>query len=183
MRSLRGFTLIEILLALVITSVLVLGVATAVMTSQGSAGDAAFVADMETDAQAALERIVDELRQAGPGGPDWALGTGQVAYNLCTGYSGGTATWTAARQLSLAGIQGETLDGDDDNGNGLDDEAALMLTVGGTAFEIVRDVAEGGFTVVQDGNNLAVTLTLRRLNPDGVPVSHTVTSLVSMRNS
>lgn len=185
----RGFTLLEVILVLAISSLILIGFTTAVLVSQRTQGNVAVVSDLESDAHEALQMVADQLRAGGAVGTDWTLTSDSVTFSLCTGETGGVKTWGSPRLLSLnpyAPGEDDITDGVDNNGNGITDEAMLVLSTwdGAAAHEqgLVTGVPSGGLVFSQNGNDIAISLTLVRLNEDGLPMMAQATTVVSPRN-
>ena len=178
-----GFTLVEMMVALLVAAILMGAISWVLIYSQRNQANSAAVAQMENDAHEAVGRVADELRQAGSGGPGWSFSATAITYNPCTGSTSGTLTWDTTRSLLLAAEMGETLaDGVDNNGNGLRDEGMLVLSGAGIWEPWVSDIASNGLVFSRSGNNITISLTLQRLNPSGSPITTTASTTVSLRN-
>lgn len=186
----RGFTLLEVIMVALISSLILLAFTEAVLVSTRTEGNVAVVSDLENDANEALQRVADQLRESGLASSGWSLGENMVTFSTCTGGAGGSKTWDTTRLLALSPFcpgEDNIWDGVDNNGNGLTDESKLVLTydVNGTPQQedIVSDVASGGLVLSQDDyGNITATLTLKRLNPDGVPMAASASTVISPRN-
>ena len=178
-----GFTLVEVMVALILSLIILAGFSTAVITSQRVESNLSTVDRLENDANEAISRIADELRQAGAGSPGWSLSSNSLSYNLCTGASGSLPTWGGERAFVLTGMHGEDpTDGVDNNSDGLIDEGMLVLSGGGIWEPLATDIAQNGLVFTQSGNDITITLGLERLNEDSVHVTTWVSPLVSLRN-
>ncbi len=182
-RSRNGFTLVEVMLAIGLSAVILAGFTAAIMVSQRSQSNLETVSTMEVEAHEAVQRIVDDLRQTSTTCPAWSLTSDLITYNLCSGSSAGVLTWENAGTLMLSNMPGEDItDGIDNNGNGLTDEGRVIWTNGFFTTGVVADVAPDGLLFTQSGNDVTISLTLTRLNQDGVSVSVSASTLVSLRN-
>jgi prepilin-type N-terminal cleavage/methylation domain-containing protein len=180
-----GFTLIEMMIALLVGALILAGFSEIMMSSLKTERVASFVANMENDAHEMLSRVADELRQTGTGCPNWVLGADTVTYNLCTGSTAGVVSWTTARTLGASYIETGSDDDLDNNGNGLVDERELLL--GDAAMGTIlttwdRTLSDPGLSFVLNGNELTITISLTRLHPDGYPMSVTASTVVALRN-
>ena len=184
----RGFTLVEAMIALVVSAVVMAAFMGVLTLSHRHMDNVTVIGDLETDANDAVDHIADELRQAGVLSPGWTLQQNMVWFNPCSGQSAGTATWDSTRLLALSPMSAseDIWDGVDNNGDGLIDEGRLVLSsfdaTGAHQQVLANYVASGGLVFSQSGNDITVTLTLKRLNDDGVPMSVTASTLVSLRN-
>lgn len=184
-----GFTLVEVMLALTLMAVILLGFTTAVRSSSQTYSSVAVVSGLENDAHDMLDRIADELRLAGTGSPDWAFDPavpGVVTYNRCLGSFQGTVAWDVPMTLAAIADYGEIGgDGVDNNGNGLVDEQRLVIEDPLT-LAIVQEwchhVRSGGLVFAKNGNDITVSLTLEKLNPEGALTSYSAATVVSLRN-
>mgnify|MGYP001579405344 CR=1 FL=1 len=182
-RRCKAFTLVEVMIALLVCAILMAAFSTVLIYSQRGEANSSAVSRLEIDVHEAVRRVADELRQAGTAGPDWNFSAAAISYNDCTGASGGTATWGDIRSLALTASPGEILaDAVDNNGNGLIDEAVLVLNVDGVPEILFTDIASNGLVFTQSGNDITVAITLRRLNQDGSPITASASTTVSLRN-
>ncbi len=175
----RGFSLLEVLIAVAVFMVVLIAVYGLMMASQETYTTSKAVASLEVRARRALDRIADELQDAGvsqlvPLAPIAPFGTNQLAFRKNTGYDTvtETITWSDpfAVRLDTSGdpvvlfvdmdgagmvqdtevlargvrsyAEGETLNGADDNGNGLIDEEGLSFELVGNTV-VVRITLEG----------------------------------------
>jgi hypothetical protein len=115
--------------------------------------------------------------------------TSRLRYEVNLGVENGAVVWSDPQLIELSGdtllawrerpgedderrvvwcnvvrpfLEGEVVNGSDDNGNGLIDERGLSF--------------------VLEGDTLTIRLTLERGGPDGSPVTRTLTSIVTCRN-
>ena len=193
-----GLTLLEVMIALVIATVILTAFFEILQRARTSSDSAVTQAQLSMDANDLLQRIADELRLAGLSSPDWALGgEGQeeetvLVYNRCLGTVDGKQDWEAARSLAMLSVEGpeETLgsNGLDDNDNGLIDERRLVLRDPDTLE--IREVWSGcltsdGLLLGLQGNGLlTLTLSLQAPSekPGGPPFKTRVSTDVSLRN-
>ena len=168
----RGFTLVEVLIAVVLV-VIIFGVAAGtIIAGQDSLGGSSLQGEMQDRAQLALTRIAAELMATGPSCPDWepnpAAATVMVEYRLCKGYNPVTAEveWDppegiAPRQIVLV-----------DNDDGPYQVIRIRDESKGQDEPIQADVT--AFTIQVDpdntGNDRRVLITLQ-ISKDDVRVS------------
>lgn len=180
-----GFTLFEMMITLLISSVILLAFTQILITSTETERVASAMSSLENDAHEMLGRIADELRQTGTTCPDWLLETDTVTYNLCTGSAAGAKTWGTARALGASYEESGADDDLDNDGDGLTDERELLLGDASTGSILTtwgRDLSDPGLVFSLSGNELTITLSLTRRHPDGNPVSATASTVVSLRN-
>lgn len=185
----RGFTLLEMMLVLVISSMILIGFTTAVVVSQRTQGNVEVVSDLENDTNEAVKRIADELRSSGTTSTDFDCQANQIHFSPCTGQAGGVPTWDHPRLLTLSPFsvgEDDIWDGTDNNGNGLVDESALVLSSfdGVDAHEevLVTGISSGGLVLTRNGNEITISLTMTRVNDDGATMTANATTLVSLRD-
>lgn len=210
-RDNAGFTLIELMIA---GTVLTLLVGAVVMISQATERAyhlGAVKASLEQQTAATIAKVMVELGIASSESlaPPLLPGTEAVAvqYVQATGMVAGDVEWTPVRRLAFEYETGEVDDGIDNNGNGLIDEGAVVLTedLGGAGerrrvlTHWVRELAEGeeangvddngnglvdepGFSLRRLGETLTVRLTLEKRSPDGMPLVRTARTSTRLRN-
>ncbi|MFN0249129.1 MAG: type II secretion system protein [Kofleriaceae bacterium] len=210
-RRRAGFTLVEVSLSIVILGS-ILGTIAMV---QGRGESAAKVSTAQTEANLKAARLLDRLvRDLQPFGGDGAtpsqstnLGTDTLTYQLSTGVVGGVVQWGTPRRLDLQLDAGELDNGVDDDGDGLVDERALLLTIDvGTADQrttilsdeivelypgetanVLDDNGNGvtderGFNLHRTGNLLAVRVAVAVPGPDGSVVTAALETSFRVRN-
>ena len=158
-----GLSLIEVVIGSgLLGGVFALG---GMVLSQGQGAYQAVVSESELEGRAELlgERLVGELRGVSAAVllPDpGALGADTVSYQVPVGVVGGAVQWGPLCRLELEYDVGELDDGVDNDGDGLVDECALVLTRNpGEANEIrtvlcdsVTEHLEGEVLNAQDDN-------------------------------
>lgn len=192
-RSQAGLTLIELLIAGVLTIAVVVKAAYVVDTALGVANDE--TASMHYEDQA--RRVLDRIALAVMGSDRETLlpqieeiHSNSIRYSFSLGLEDGAVVWSDPEEISLdAGnssiqwrenpdaaderravwsnlvsplLEGELINGADDNGNGLIDE--------------------DGLSFVLEGQSVVIRLTLRRPEVDGRLVQETVEAVVHCRN-
>jgi prepilin-type N-terminal cleavage/methylation domain-containing protein len=186
----RGFTLIEIAIAVAVALVLLASVYAVTSEATDTAGVGTSVAVLESQASRALDRIATELTGAGLSTvePEGVQGEPTVIFRKSRGAEGGEIEWGPRQSFELrdGGIvwirdvdaespravvltggvralaEGESANGADDNGNGLVDEPGL-------SFEL-------------SGRTLTIRLTLERADRVGGVLTRTMTTSVKLRN-
>lgn len=206
-----GFTLVEVSLSVVILAS-ILGTIAMV---QGRGEDAARVSVSQMDANLKAARLLDRLvRELQPFGGDGAtpsqstnLGTDTLTYQLSTGVVGGVVQWGTPRRLDLQLDAAELDNGLDDDGDGLVDERALVLTVDvGTADQrstilsdeivelypgetanVLDDNGNGvtderGFNLHRTGNLLELRVAIAVPGPEAAVITAAVETSFRIRN-
>src|ERR1043165_4136686 len=117
--SRSGFTLIEVAIVATILSIVIAAVGMFELSNRKTLEQTSAIGSAQDLAHKSLERVLRELDGASiatlvpdPTGVDAA----------------GAVVWSARTQIALAMDDGETLDGADDNRNGLTDERKLTVT-------------------------------------------------------
>jgi hypothetical protein len=153
-RSSRGTTLIELLAALLILSVIVGMIGMTVVSGSRSYELGITSADVDGQARRLIDRLGREFLDASRsslaltphaafgGVPD--DGAIQADYRRVTGYAGGALQVGSLRSLRLVYGMGEIDDGLDNNGNGLIDECRIVILPDATGAP-AQVVGLGGF--------------------------------------
>jgi prepilin-type N-terminal cleavage/methylation domain-containing protein len=207
-----GFTLIEMVVSLSILGALV--GAAALFQSRGQHASVGIQrqADLERRANRAMQAVVRELLSVGvhtlAPDPTGALGTDAMTFQTPVSVSNaGVITWSSPTSLTLQMDTDELDNGLDDDGNGLVDERALVITYGvGTAFErrvvLAHGIAnwlegevpnmaddngngvidEHGFSLRRIGDLLYIRLTLEAPAEGGTATAYTITTALVIHN-
>ncbi|MBI5363413.1 MAG: prepilin-type N-terminal cleavage/methylation domain-containing protein [Planctomycetes bacterium] len=210
-RGRGGFTLVEVLLSVVILGSL-LGTVF-VVQKQGQSAAVASQAQLQASLKASrlLDRVVRELQSMGSDAAtpvqSTSLGTDTLDWQVSLGVTGGAVQWSNTNRFALAMAPGEADNGVDDDGDGLVDERALVLTYEvGTAnqrsvtlCDAVAELApretanalddngngvadERGFNLHRTGDILEVRITVQGTGPEGSVVSASVETSFRVRN-
>jgi prepilin-type N-terminal cleavage/methylation domain-containing protein len=207
----RGFTLIELVLALALLSVVLLGVTEISSGTSDAYTESSTRSDCEHRAQRALIEVATVLQSCGTDqlldDPVGELGLSTLDFDLPTAFSDGELDWTQHLRLELQLEPGETDDGTDEDGDGLIDERQLVLIrgVGGPAprskvlasgvlelgegeiANLVDDDGDGtvdepGFCVRREDRSLLLQLTLGGRVRNGEPFACSVATAITLRN-
>jgi prepilin-type N-terminal cleavage/methylation domain-containing protein len=210
--SRHGFSLVELVIALSLLTLLVGSVGLVSRTTEQAFRTGAASSAVELRVSAALAAVVRELEGATRAGltpdPTTGLGTSELTYVQAIGFDGTRVVFGNARVLRLEVEAGESIDGTDEDGDGLVDEGQIVLIEDeGLATErrriLVRSVAallgdelangiddngnglvdEPGFIIEWRSDALEVQLTVTRATPGGLEVvSRTARTSVKLRN-
>jgi prepilin-type N-terminal cleavage/methylation domain-containing protein len=208
----KGFTLIEIAVTLAILGVVFGSIVQVNRATMNTYNQTSAVALVQTQVRRVLDRITVELENGGLGTlqPDPVINSSDnVIFQVSTGVDSNTGAivFGSPSRLSLIPEPGETMNGVDDNGNGLVDECQLVLTRNYLqanqqtvvlAHRVSRFlekeinngaddngnglVDEHGFCVFREGNLLRVRLTMERAVRQGKVARATVETSVRLRN-
>lgn len=208
----RGFSLVELVITVSLLTLLLGSVGLVSRTSDMAFRTGAASSAVELRASSALAAVVRELEVATrvslTPDPTAGLGTSELRFMHAIGFDGSEVILGNARILRLEAEEGETIDGTDEDGDGLVDEGLIVLIEdAGLATErrrvLVRAVAallggelangiddngnglvdEPGFIIEWRGDALEVQLTITRATPGGLEVvSRTARSSVKLRN-
>src|SRR5258706_4194635 len=207
-----GFPMIELAIVVVVMSVALTAVGLFDSSNRQTLEQSTAVGVAQQRAHEALERVLRELEGASiaslvpdPTGP---LGSDEIVFQKSKGVTGsGVVVWSTRTRIALAMEDGETLDGTDNNNNGLVDERKLTVTYdyGTPAARTVtiahripallpneiangsddngnRVVDEEGFNLQRIGNLLSVRLAMQARGTAGRWVSWTENSDLKLRN-
>lgn len=159
-----GFSLLEMVLALTMFT-LVIGSALRLLIDGRELSRATQQrAQASTSAQHALDRALDELREASSTvnpDPATAQGSSTIQFQTPLGVAGGVVNWSGMLQLLFEDDPADSLGGGDGDGDGLVDEGRLVL---------VRDVGalnERRITLANDVPRLDPDELLNNLDDDG----------------
>jgi len=133
----KGFTLVELMIALLLSSLIAASIHSAYRSQQKTQTAQVQVVEMQQNLRAALMKITYDVRMAGYD-PTTNAGTG--------------ITIASAGQLSFTqDITGGEADGEDNDGDGATDEADEAAFGDGDATD-TGEVIDIGFAVAEDGN-------------------------------
>ena len=166
----RGFTLVEVMIALVIVAI-IFGVAAAtIVTGQNALGGSSLQGELQDRARNCMNRIADELMSSGPSCPGWEIplsGTVLAKYRKCMGYDPETAEvlWDPP----FPGAEPKQLVLDDDDPEVSDNKRLIVVDANAGAKEPVQ----GNITVLtivadpdETGDNRKVRITLELTDRD-----------------
>ncbi len=189
-----GFTLLEILIATVILTV-VLGVTVSIMiTSARSEEIGSITSSLEGQAMRTLEQISSELRQA-----DLASvlitasveGSSRLQFTRVIGYDATTQTAILelrpiTYQVLADGVVQKTTEGETPLNDTLDNDNDGLIDLADPTetLRITRWVTPGGFTVAQIGatKQFTLSLTLSRVDSKQQTITQTYTTSATIRN-
>jgi len=128
-----GFTLVELAIVALLISVLMAAVGLFESTNRQTIEQSSAVGSAQERAHAMMERVLRELGGASTAtlvpDPISAQGSDEIVFQKSTGVTNaGVVIWSTRTRIALEPEDGETLDGTDDNHNGLVDECRLVLT-------------------------------------------------------
>lgn len=190
-RSRAGWTLVELLLAAGLTGLVMTKASLVLREAFGAAGRSTATMHTEDQARAVMERISlavmgSDRESLFPGVE--SVHSSAIRYSMSLGIEDGELVWSAPEEIRLDGtsvewrenpgaveeqrvtwsslvsplLAGETVNGVDDNENGL--------------------VDEDGLSFVLEGESVRIRLTIQRPELDGRTVPQTVESVVYIRN-
>jgi prepilin-type N-terminal cleavage/methylation domain-containing protein len=207
-----GFSLVEMVVAVSLLTLLLGSIGLVSRTSDQAFRSGAASSAVELRSSVALSAVVRELEGAARTGltpdPTTGLGTSELQFSHAIGFDGTRVILGNARMLRLEPEEGETIDGTDEDGDGLVDEGRIVqIEDVGLATErtrvVVRGVAalldgeirnglddngnglvdEPGFIIEWRGGALEIQLTISRATPGGLEVlSRTARTSVKLRN-
>lgn len=212
-RSARaGFTLLETVIVTTILGMILAAVGLFQGISQRSSKSMIAHSDVERRGDRALCEIMDALRGAGvhtlTPDPTSAFGTNTITFQVPTGVSAdGDVTLGAPARVDLRLDDGELDNGIDDNGDGVIDERALVITRGigtlnqrsVTVCHGIAELSEGetsnaaddngngivdesGFCVRRIGDLFYLYLTLDSRTREGERIQYTTTTALALHN-
>ena len=128
-----GFTLLEIAIVATLISIILAAVGVFQLSNRKTLEQASAIGSAQELAHKTLERVLKELDGASIAtfvpDPTGALGTDDIVFEKSLGVGAtGTVVWSTRTRIALAMDDGETLDGKDNDRNGLTDERKLNVT-------------------------------------------------------
>ena len=207
-----GFTLVEVLVATAILAILLGAVGITVLHGKENFRQGVTASVLDARGRRVLERMVTEIQGAQGAAlnpnPLPPLGSSTLQFRVCNGYDGVAQIWGPLSQIQLVDDTREPVDGVDNDGDGMVDEARVVLVrdVGGAgqvqvtlAHNVARRlegetanaaddngnglVDEAGLSFAIDGNmTLTIRLSLGARDPRGRTLVRTVQTAVHMRN-
>jgi prepilin-type N-terminal cleavage/methylation domain-containing protein len=142
-----GFTMVELAIVAVIMTIALTAVGLFDRSNRQTLGQSTAVGVAQQRAHEAIERVLHELEGASIAtlvpDPIGQLGSDEIVFQKSTGVTAtGVVVLSTRTRIALAMEDGETLDGADNNNNGLVDERKLTLTYDfGTATERTVTIA------------------------------------------
>lgn len=178
-----GLTLLELTVAFAVLILLTGGALILAARSQTHISDEVSRLALDDAASRVLERISRELIDAYPPSiqPTVLDGSQTITYQKVLGYSGGSVDLGPVNELRFELDSGETLNGADDDGDGLVDDGILVHVIAGDAVTVAAGLLSLGFTATTTGISFDVGLGGR--DDAGRIVERTFTRDVSFRNS
>jgi type II secretory pathway pseudopilin PulG len=161
-RSVAGFTLLELLIAVGLFTVITASIFTCLGVSQSAMVEGSAQGDMEFTARRVLDRIAQDFR-AGvlttlkPFAP---TASSSASVSPATGYANGAVTLGTAISYAWISDPQDPVNGKDDDHDGSIDEGSVVRSVGAEKTTIASNVKSLSFTLAQ--NDLACTITLER---------------------
>lgn len=205
-----GFSMVEVLVASGVFSLVLAGTTLVVMTSSNTATDSSARNRVLDLARRAADRVADELVNAGAATlfpdpePD---GTDVLVFASVIGITAGAPDWGTPTRIAFEYDPGELDDGLDNDGDGLVDEGRIVMTrneglPGAQRVVLCRDVREllegeipnladdngnglddeSGFWVQRAGELVIVRVTVEKTGPEGVPITGTAEASVRVLN-
>ena len=168
--SRSGFTLTETCVYMAVLAIVGISLVSVVLASSRSASAHDTMANVVERNRTVLQRIEREFRKSVEG-TTVLDGTGKTLSFLSTAGFDGAATISGPTVTFIFELAaGESLNGADDNGNGLPDEGRIRRTDTGGGDVVVCgdvDVQNSGFTVNDTGITIAITTygSMRTGNP------------------
>jgi Tfp pilus assembly protein PilW len=159
-KSERGFTLIEVCIYTAVLTIVGAALVSVVLASSRSASAHDTTAKVVERNRIALQRIEREFRKSMTG-TTAVSGTGKaVSFVAAAGFDGAATIAGPTVTFTFELAAGETLNGVDDNGNGLPDEGRLRRTDTSGGDVVICgdvDVQNSSFTVNGPGITIHVT--------------------------
>lgn len=207
----RGLTLVELMIAMTTLAVVLGAVALAASSGNNAFQTGHAVSTLETQAQRTVDRVIEELREAGRLGlvpdPQPPFGSATLDFQCNAGWGGAAVVWDDLTRIAFELMPGENDDGIDNNRNGLVDEGCVAWRRDpGLPDEqrvvfcsYVREYLEGelpnglddngngliderGLCFEANGDTVIVRLTLERMDAEGQLITRTVESAITLRN-
>lgn len=151
----RGFSLVELMVAMLIGAIVVAGVGSIFLATQHAARTTRALADVQESSRMAFELLARDIRHAGATG----CGNRRIANVLVEGPAHGGTAWWADWRRAIRGFDGD--DPDAPAGKAAGDRAAgkpslQLLGASGSSFSIAsHDDAQAVFTLRETSTDLA----------------------------
>jgi len=168
--SRSGFTLTEVCIYIGVLAIVGTSLMSVVLASSRSASAHDTMATVVERNRTALQRIEKEFRKSMEG-TSVVNGTGKAfSFTATAGFDGAATISGPTVIFTFELAAGESLNGADDNGNGLPDEGRLRRTDSGGGDVVICgdvDVQNSSFTVNDTGITIAITTygSMRTGNP------------------
>lgn len=182
----NGFSLLEVLIAVVVMTLLLLGLYEALSGAVDAQRTSAATGQIEQDAVRALDQLTSELRNCVTA--DLVVGNVQgydtltLALNLGIDPSG-NALKSASIQYTCRLDSAELGDAKDNDNDGLTDECVFIRTQGGVEQVVATGIKDDGFTVSSlSGGAVQVTLTFQTTDLKRRVLERTLTGTAMPRN-
>jgi len=209
-RARRGLSLLEVLIAMSMLFVMMSAVWQISTGATDAYRDVSIAANLSTRAHQTLDRLAQELSNAGRAGlaPQFTplFGADSLSYRRSEGYAGGVI-WSDELRIELQRDPGDADDGIDNDGDGLIDEGMLAWITdpgGPEEHQVVQChwiaeylegelpngiddngnglIDERGLSFELQGQILTIRLTLERAVPGGRKITKTVSTSVKVVN-
>ena len=206
----RGHSLVELAVALTLLLVVFGLPAMLLDTSSRAFSTGARSSEVDLAARRALDSIAGRLARSGaeelvlvPGEPN-----SSVVFRVATGFAAGVIVWGNDERIELQIEPGETVDGADNDGDGVVDEHRLVWTrdlglaterssvlctrvrrslegeIAGNGLDDNGNglVDEAGLMITLEGEEARIALTVERRDAFGTVIVHTAQRNVALRN-
>jgi type II secretory pathway pseudopilin PulG len=203
--------MIELMIAMVTMGVILGAVAIATQQGTDAYQTGRVVGALEAQAQRTVNRVLNELREAGRAGlvpdPLPPFGSQTLDFQLNTGWVGTVVQWGTPTRVAFEMAPGEVDDGIDNNGNGVVDDGSVVwrsnpgqpdeqrIVWSNNVREFLEGevpnglddngnglIDEGGLCFEANGNTVIVRLTLEQVDDNGGTITRTVESAITLRN-
>jgi len=155
-----GFTLLELVIYFTIVLIVSAPFVSIALVSARSTAENDTITRVEEQNRTALFRIEREIRKSLHGTAVISNGGSTLTVTSAAGFNGASVTAGPKISLTFRTSNGETLNGADDNGNGVVDEGEVARTDLSTGevyvFVSAIDVPNSGFTLAGDGVSITV---------------------------
>ncbi len=126
-----GLTVVEVVIAMTVLALVLAMVGLATLSGQEAYKTGVNAAHLENMTRRTLDRIADELMEAGQGSIGMQalqpLGSAALTYRTNEGYAAGNNVWSTDTTIQFQYAPGEVDDGVDNDGNGLIDDGVVVL--------------------------------------------------------
>ena len=177
-----GFTMVELAIAGTVLTLVLGGIASVVTGTLRSFSDQMTHTTVRQTAGRIISRMGTPIMEASPATitPVILTASPTVSFQRIEGFAGTVPILSPVNTFSFTVDNGETFNGQDDDGDGLVDEGSIVHTIGGAPSLIASNVL--GLTFTSNGTGLVATIIVGAIGERGELIQRTYIQRWSFRN-